>query len=144
LTRAESFLGRSLPEAGRFGRYLIVGAAANLFGLAIYYLATLAIGVEPKRALTLASAIAFVPAYAANRAWTFRSNAGTARSLLRYGAGYAASFLLQVAILHLGVDRGWCCSGSASRRSSSSCCSGSGCFRRRRPAGCDKPSRHAL
>ena len=105
MTRAESFLGRSLPEAGRFGRYLIVGAAANLFGLAIYYLATLAIGVEPKRALTLASAIAFVPAYAANRAWTFRSNAGTARSLLRYRAGYAASFLLQVAILHLGVDR---------------------------------------
>ena len=105
MTRAESFLGRSLPEAGRFGRYLIVGAAANLFGLAIYYLATLAIGVEPKRALTLASTIAFVPAYAANRAWTFRSNAGTARSLLRYRAGYAASFLLQVAILHLGVDR---------------------------------------
>ena len=93
LTGARTFVGRSLPEARRFARYLIVGAAANLFGLAIYYLATLAIGVEPKRALTLASAIAFVPAYAANRAWTFRSNAGTARSLLRYGAGYAASFV---------------------------------------------------
>ena len=44
------------------------------------------------------------PAYAANRAWTFRSDVGTARSLLRYGAGYAASFVLQVSILHLGVD----------------------------------------
>ncbi|HEX8166308.1 MAG TPA: GtrA family protein [Beijerinckiaceae bacterium] len=97
-------LARSLPEAGKFARYLVVGAAANLFALSIYYGATLGAGVEPKRALTLATVIAFFPAYAANRAWTFRARAGPARSLLRYGAGYVASFALQAAILHLGVD----------------------------------------
>jgi putative flippase GtrA len=150
LTGAGTFVSRSLPEARRFARYLIVGAAANLFGLAIYYLATLAIGVEPKRALTLASAIAFVPAYAANRAWTFRSDAGTARSLPRYGAGYAASFVLQVSILHLGVDL-------LGQRHEWVVLFGLGVttvfffllqrlwvFPGRRPGGCDKPRRLAL
>ena len=143
--------GQFHPEARQFARYLVVGAGANLFALAIYYVSTLAIGLEPKLAMTLAITIAFVPAYAANRAWTFRSDAGMARSVLRYGAGYGASFALQVVILYLGVDllgqrHEWVvlfglglatvffffCSGSGSSRAGS------------RPAGCDKPGRCGL
>ena len=95
---------RSLPEAEKFARYLAVGLGANLFALSIYYGATFGAGVEPKRALALATVVAFVPAYAANRAWTFRARGGAA-PLLRYAAGYGASFVLQAAVLHLGVDR---------------------------------------
>jgi putative flippase GtrA len=85
-----------LPEFRQLARYLLVGAATNVLALAIYYVATLLAGIEPKRALTIATAVAFVSAYATNRAWTFGSDAGVRRSLLRYAAGYAASYVLQL------------------------------------------------
>ena len=100
-------MSRSVPpgqELARLARYLAVGVATNSFGLAVYYGLTLASGVEPKLALTLATLAAFGPAYAANRSWTFQATTGHAVSLSRYAAGYAASFVFQAAFLWLGVD----------------------------------------
>ena len=65
---------------------------------------TFGLAIEPKAALTLSSMVAFGPAYAASRSWTFRTRTRHAVSLWRYAAGYLASFAFQAAFLWLGVD----------------------------------------
>jgi putative flippase GtrA len=91
-------------ELARLARYVAVGVATNCFALGLYYVLTFGFRMEPKAALTLAALAAFGPAYAANRAWTFRVRTRHASSLWRYAAGYLGSFVCQAAFLALGVD----------------------------------------
>lgn len=91
--------------AGQLGRYSVVGVGANLLCLAVYYGLTLLLGLGPKLALTIASAVGFIVAFAANRGWTFEAAGPAGASFLRYAAGYLGSFALQYLILHVGVDR---------------------------------------
>jgi len=88
----------------RFVRYLIVGAAANLTVLGIYWLASLGLGLSPKLSLTIASAFGFLIAYCANRMWSFEYHGNRAASLARYALGYFLSYSLQLAILNVGTD----------------------------------------
>lgn len=93
------------PLGRQLSRYSVVGIAANLLCLAVYYGLTLLLGLGPKLALTIASAIGFIVAFAANRHWTFKAAGPAGASLPRYAAGYLGSFALQYLILHVGVDR---------------------------------------
>jgi putative flippase GtrA len=88
----------------RFVRYLIVGAAANLTVLGIYWLASLGLGLSPKLSLTIASAFGFLIAYCANRMWSFEYRGAHAAPLARYALGYFLSYCLQLAILNVGTD----------------------------------------
>ena len=88
----------------QFARYLLVGVAANLAVLGIYWCLSLGIGVPPKLSLTIASAIGFLIAYGANRTWSFGYRGERAASLVRYALGYLASFCLQWIIMDVGSD----------------------------------------
>ena len=91
-------------ELARIARYLAVGVVTNCFTLGVYYALTFGLAIEPKAALTLSAMAGFGPAYAANRAWTFKATTRHAVSLWRYALGYLANFVFQAAFLWLGLD----------------------------------------
>ena len=86
-----------------FVKYVVAGLACNGLNMGLYYLFTLALKIDPRRALFMSCALVFPIAYLANRYWTFRSDAGWIASIAKYGAGYGASLLLQMGILHVGT-----------------------------------------
>ena len=93
-----------LEELAKVIRYVTVGVTTNCFSLGLYYVLTLGFSIGPKTALTVSAVAAFGPAYALNRAWTFRATTPHGSSLWRYATGYLASFTFQAGFLALGVD----------------------------------------
>jgi putative flippase GtrA len=85
-------------------RYVAVGAATSCIGLAAYYALTFGFGFGPELALATGTAVAFGPAYALNRSWTFGSTTRHRSGVWRYAAGYLAAYAFQGAFLWLGVD----------------------------------------
>jgi putative flippase GtrA len=92
------------PSAWQLLRYLVVGAGTNLLALTIYYGLSLGAGVASELSLTVASGLAFLVSYVANRVWSFRFAGNSASSLVRYTIGYLGSFGVQMLILVIGVE----------------------------------------
>jgi putative flippase GtrA len=104
LGKSSKFCGAAVSIFNsRFMRYLVVGGAANILALAIYYTASLGAKLSPKTSLTTASGLCFLVSYLGNYLWSFRFKGARTRSLVRYALGYFASFVLQWLILHFAV-----------------------------------------
>lgn len=88
-------------------RYVVVGAISNL-ALYIAYLGLTALGMEPKTAMSLLFVVGVGQSFIFNKRWTF-GYSGAARAVLpRYAAAYGGSYLLNLVLLAILVDRlGW-------------------------------------
>lgn len=95
-------LKRNIAILACFWRFLLVGGGVNLFALAIYYVASILLGLHHVVSLSIASGLSFPIYYFANRNWTFRF--GETGAFSRFVAGYIASFVFQALVLKIGVD----------------------------------------
>jgi putative flippase GtrA len=86
-----------------FRKYIVAGLVCNALSLGLYYFFTFALNIDPRCALFMACAVMFPIAYWINRRWTFNSSPAWLPSFLQYGAGYGASLLMQLAILHVST-----------------------------------------
>ncbi len=89
-------------------RYAVVGAvvgAASNFVLYAAYLGLTAVGVGPKSAMTVLYAYGILQTYLLNKAWTFQQNGVKLRGFRRYHYEYLASYVLNIGVLYLFVDR---------------------------------------
>lgn len=98
----------SAPPAWRqLTRFAVVGVASNAAAY-VAYLALTAGGLSPKPAMSLVYVLAAGAGFFANRRWSFAHGGRVLPAGLRYLAAHAAGYLLNLALLHLGVDRlGW-------------------------------------
>lgn len=67
----------------QFAKYLMVGGLSNGIAYGLYIVMTLA-GVNPITSMSIVYVVASATAFAANRGWTFQSDASVSRSALRY------------------------------------------------------------
>lgn len=91
----------------QFAKYLAVGGLSNGLAYGLYIAATL-VGVNPIASMSIVYILASVTTFAANRGWTFQSDASLGRSAPRYivsqVAGYGTNLLvLSLLYLVLGV-----------------------------------------
>ena len=85
-------------------RYASVGIGSNLF-LYVCYLALTALGVGHKIAMTIAYVIGVMISFLLNRSWSFGHSGSAQRALVRYVGAYVVGYLINLAILLIGVDR---------------------------------------
>ena len=91
---------RTLGELIRFG---VVGIAHNLLGYLVYLLITW-LGVDPKLAVAILYPLGTAFSYWANRRWTFGHQGQVIHSMSRYLAMHVFGYLLNIAIIYVGVD----------------------------------------
>lgn len=85
-------------------RYAVVGLLSNV-ALYLVYLGLTAVGVGHKTAMTLSYVAGTLQTFLFNRAWTFQHTGAVPRSLGRYLAAYLGSYVLNLGVLYLFVDR---------------------------------------
>ena len=90
-------------------RYIVVGLASNL-ALYVFYLilTTTDIGLGHKVAMSLLYLVGMLQTFVFNKRWTFSHRGDIRNSTLRYFAVYATGYFLNLALLHIFVDKlGW-------------------------------------
>ncbi|KAB2660367.1 MAG: GtrA family protein [Verrucomicrobia bacterium] len=85
-------------------RFAIVGLVSNGVLYAAYLLLTHFL-VGPKTAMTLLYATGVLQTFVFNRGWTFGHDGTPRIAFIRYVAAYGLGYLLNLASLHLWVDR---------------------------------------
>jgi putative flippase GtrA len=89
---------------GQLARYAIVGIVTNVLGY-LLYLGITALGLEPKKAMTINYVIGVAISFAGNRRWTFSHDGPLGGSLLRFSIAHLAGYALNFTILAVFVDR---------------------------------------
>src|SRR6266508_4057161 len=87
-------------EVLRFG---VVGLASNAL-LYLLYLATTAIGVEPKAAVSLIYLVGVLQTFILNKRWTFQHEGHVPRTVARYWVAYTFSYAANMVLLIIFVD----------------------------------------
>ena len=81
----------------QFAKYLVVGGFSNSLAYGLYIAITL-VGVSPIAGMSMVYVVASVATFAANRGWTFQSDASLSGSALRYiisqMLGYGTNLIL--------------------------------------------------
>ena len=95
------------PVRKQFVKYLVVGVLSNSLAYGLYVAITL-LGMSPISAMTIVYVAACITSFAANRRWTFKSEARLSGSALKYVLGQLLGYgtnLLVLSFLHfiLGV-----------------------------------------
>jgi putative flippase GtrA len=89
---------------GQLARYAIVGIVTNVLGY-LLYLGITALGLGPKKAMTILYVVGVLISFAGNRRWTFSHEGPVGASLLRFSIAHLAGYALNFAILFVFVDR---------------------------------------
>lgn len=92
------------PLVRQLIRYGTVGLAINAVGY-LAYLALTLLGTAPKIAVTILYAVAVAVGFVANRNLTFGHEGRLDRAAVRYVTVQFSGYLLNLAILEIGVDR---------------------------------------
>ena len=87
-------------EILRFG---VIGLASNAL-LYLLYLATTAIGVEPKAAASLIYLVGVLLTFVLNKRWTFQHDGHVRRTAARYWVAYVFSYAANMVLLIIFVD----------------------------------------
>jgi putative flippase GtrA len=87
-------------EILRFG---VVGLASNAL-LYLLYLATTAIGVEPKAAASFIYLVGVLLTFVLNKRWTFQHDGHVRRTVARYWVAYVFSYAANMVLLVIFVD----------------------------------------
>lgn len=85
-------------------RYGVLGVVTNVLGL-LLYLGVVALGVEPKIAMTVLYCTGVAISFFGNKNWTFSHDGHALQSSLRYAVAYLFGYLMNYAILYVFVDR---------------------------------------
>lgn len=88
----------------QIARYLTVGLVSNLAGYLAYLLLTW-LYVGPKVAMSLVYLVGASVGYVGNRRWTFVHQGKISATLVKYVLAHLSGYALNVAILHVFVDR---------------------------------------
>ncbi|MBE7369922.1 GtrA family protein [Ramlibacter sp. HM2] len=88
----------------QFARFATVGLVSNAVLYAAYLVLTAA-GMGAKLAMTLLYAVGVCQTFVFNKRWTFSFRGPGAPAFSRYAVSYALGYLVQLAILHVFVDR---------------------------------------
>ena len=86
-------------------RYGVVGVASNALGFVWYVGLTKMLGLGPKTAMTVLYVLGVLQTFLFNRKWTFQHDGHARAALLRYVCAYALGYVLNLAALHVAVDR---------------------------------------
>lgn len=89
---------------GQFLRFVVVGVLSNAV-LYVAYLALTAWGVGAKTAMTIMYTTGVVQTFFFNKSWTFSFEGGSKGPFIRYCLSYAIGYVVNLATLHLFVDR---------------------------------------
>lgn len=81
-----------------FVRYAVTGAINTLLTLLIIYFTKGILGMNPWLANALGYGAGFVNSFVWNKLWVFRSHRGVVREALHFCIGFAACYLLQLAV----------------------------------------------
>jgi len=92
------------PVVRELVRYGLVGATINALGY-LAYLGIVGLGADPKLAVTIVYGTAVVIGFVANRNLTFGHEGRMGRAAVRYLAVQFTGYLIDVAMLEVGVDR---------------------------------------
>ena len=84
-------------------RFGTVGVLSNLT-LYLLYLGATALGVGHKTAMSVLYCLGVLQTFALNRRWTFGHRRPAGTPLARYGALYAAGYLVNLGLLYALVD----------------------------------------
>jgi putative flippase GtrA len=84
-------------------RFGVVGVASNALGCG--YLLLTWLGVGPKTAMSLLFLIGTVQTFVFNKRWTFEHGGAHGPVFYRYASAYFAGYLVNLAVLHVLVDR---------------------------------------
>lgn len=85
-------------------RYLLVGIFGNFIGYLAYLLLTY-LGIAPKIAMTVLYLCTAIVSFFGNSRLTFSYIGNKTRSVIRYLISYALGYLMNLAILTVGVDQ---------------------------------------
>lgn len=83
----------------RFARYCSVGLLTNA-PLYVAFLVMVALGLHPVASSALCYCLAVTISYLLNRKWTFKSDAGHRRDILRYLLGHLAGVIFAAACIN--------------------------------------------
>ncbi len=89
---------------GQLLRYGLVGLASNGV-LYLAYLALTSVGVGAKLAMSLLYAVGVAQTFFFNKRWSFRHEGAHRATFVRYCASYVIGYAVNLAALHLLVDR---------------------------------------
>ena len=93
-----------MPIASQFLRYALTGIGSNMI-LYLLYLASTALGAEPKATMSVLYLLGVLQTFLVNRSWSFRHRGAAGAALARYLSAYAIGYLVNLGILLLLVDR---------------------------------------
>lgn len=82
-------------------RYALVGICSNAIGYAVYLIATLLGGLNPKSAMTFVYCSVVLIGFLGNRAWTFQYSGKTSTTLVRYIAAHLIGYSINFMLLHI-------------------------------------------
>ena len=88
----------------QFTRYVLVGLTTNTALYVAYLLLTRSL-LPPKAAMTVLYVAGVALGFLGNRYWSFRHSSPARGSFMRYLAAYAIGYVVNLAGLHVGVDR---------------------------------------
>ncbi len=98
--------GESIREAAtRPVRFVLVGIANSLAGLAVIYLCKLALGMGDVAANMLGYGFGLVVSFALNAAWTFEYRGVLLSAALRFAAVFLVSYAANLALVLVLIDR---------------------------------------
>src|SRR5437879_6517582 len=92
-----------MSTANEILRFGVVGLGSNVL-LYLLYLATTAVGVEPKVAMSLLYLVGVLQTFVLNKRWTFQHEGHVRRTAARYWVAYASLYVANIVLLIIFVD----------------------------------------
>lgn len=83
----------------QFVRYCIVGALNTMVCLGVIFVCKSLVGVNPYLSNILGYAAGLINSFLWNKQWVFRTHGGYSREALRFLAGFALCYVLQLAVV---------------------------------------------
>lgn len=83
----------------QFVRYCIVGALNTMVCLGVIFVCKSLVGVNPYLSNILGYAAGLINSFLWNKQWVFRTHGGYSREALRFLAGFALCYVMQLAVV---------------------------------------------
>lgn len=83
----------------QFVKYCIVGALNTMVCLGVIFVCKSLVGVNPYLSNILGYAAGLINSFLWNKQWVFRTHGGYSREALRFLAGFALCYVLQLAVV---------------------------------------------
>lgn len=83
----------------QFVKYCIVGALNTMVCLGVIFVCKSLVGVNPYLSNILGYAAGLINSFLWNKQWVFRTHGGYSREVLRFLAGFALCYVMQLAVV---------------------------------------------